>query len=516
MRQLLADADLGLELVAGAAGVGRTDPIRWAHISETPDPTPWLEGGELLLTTGLAVKDDADLQRDLIAGLDRVGCPAVGFGVGIWLDAVPPAMLAEADRRGLPLFTVPYEVPFIAVTRYVSRRVFEAHDLGLRRALDLHRRMLAAVTSGGGIDEVLAVTARAIAGVDVALFDAFGHVLARHGVADGAVDPGRLWAVLPPRPRARVRFMLGDRIVTAAPVRAADEIEAVLAVVSRVELDDSQMLLLEQAVSAAAVALSRGVSARAQRRATVGAMLDDARTGRAGTNQLADRLAGLGLDPGAPYHVLAVAAPPGTPTATVCRVVEDAVGGDSVAAGMIDDMVHLVVQPAAARVGRDVMDAARARVLGPLRVGRSNVQRDIGGLATALREAAAAVVQAGEGIEVTVDTLGVSGFLAGTGATEASDAFVSRMLGPLLDRDDGSPALIASLRAYLAHGCRPGPAAAELRIHRHTLAYRLDRVATLTGRDPRDGAHLVSYGVALELLTMPGISGASSIRNNTL
>jgi purine catabolism regulator len=294
LHQLLADADLGLELVAGAAGADRRAPIRWAHISEIPDPTPWLEGGELLLTTGLAVKDDPDLQRRLIAGLDAVACPAVGFGIGIWLDAVPRGLCDEADRRDLPLFTVPYEVPFIAVTRYVARRVFEAQDLGLRRALDLHRRMLAAVTSGGGVDDVLAVTTRAIPGIDAGLFDAFGRPLARRGGREGALDPGRLWAVLPPRPRARVRFVLGDRVVTAAPVRAADEIEAVLAVVSDAELDDGQMLLLEQAVSAVAVALSRGVSARARRRAAVGALLDDARTGRAGTEQLADRLARLG------------------------------------------------------------------------------------------------------------------------------------------------------------------------------------------------------------------------------
>ena len=503
VRQLLAAADLGLELVAGARGVGRTDPIRWAHISEIPDPTPWLEGGELLLTTGLGVKDDADLQRRLIAGLDGVGCPAVGFGVGIWLDAVPPAMLAEADRRGLPLFTVPYEVPFIAVTRYVSRRVFEAHDVGLRRALDLHRRMLAAVSSGGGVAEVVAVTARAIGGIDVTLFDAFGHVLARHGDTGSTVDPGRLWAVLPPRPRARVRFVLGDRIVTAAPVRAADEIEAVLAIVSRAEPDDSQMLLLEQAVSAVAVALSRGVSARAQRRATVGAMLDDAGTGRAGTNQLADRLAGLGLDATAPYHVLAVAGPPGTSPASVCRVVEDAAGDDRVAAAPSDDLVHVVVQPADAQVGRAAIAVARARMFGALRVGRSNVQDDVGGLATAQREATAAVAHAGDGTEVDIAMLGVSGFLVGTGQPEVADAFVERMLGPLLDREDGSSALLAALRAYLAHGCRPGPAATQLRIHRHTLAYRLDRITTLTGRDPRDGAHLVAYGVALELLGQP-------------
>jgi len=91
----------------------------------------------------------------------------------------------------------------------------------------------------------------------------------------------------------------------------------------------------------------------------------------------------------------------------------------------------------------------------------------------------------------------------GTGQPEVADAFVERMLGPLLDREDGSSALLAALRAYLAHGCRPGPAATQLRIHRHTLAYRLDRITTLTGRDPRDGAHLVAYGVALELLGQP-------------
>jgi purine catabolism regulator len=150
-------------------------------------------------------------------------------------------------------------------------------------------------------------------------------------------------------------------------------------------------------------------------------------------------------------------------------------------------------------------------MLGALRVGRSNVRDDIGGLATAQREAAAAVAHADDGTEVDVATLGVSGFLVGAGPAGAADAFVERMLGPLLDRDDGSAALLAGLRAYLAHGCRPGPAATQLRIHRHTLAYRLDRIAALTGRDPRDGAHLVAYGVALELLGQPDRCAVSDL-----
>ena len=43
--------EVGLELAAGAEHAEA--PVRWVHISELRDPTPWLSGGELLLTTGL-------------------------------------------------------------------------------------------------------------------------------------------------------------------------------------------------------------------------------------------------------------------------------------------------------------------------------------------------------------------------------------------------------------------------------------------------------------------------------
>ena len=44
-------AEMGLELVAGRDAADA--PIRWVHSSELVDPTPWLSGGELILTTGL-------------------------------------------------------------------------------------------------------------------------------------------------------------------------------------------------------------------------------------------------------------------------------------------------------------------------------------------------------------------------------------------------------------------------------------------------------------------------------
>ena len=43
-------SELGLELAAGRSRA--ENPVRWVHISEEVDPTPWLSGGELLLTSG--------------------------------------------------------------------------------------------------------------------------------------------------------------------------------------------------------------------------------------------------------------------------------------------------------------------------------------------------------------------------------------------------------------------------------------------------------------------------------
>ena len=53
VENILRQQELRLELVAGSAGVRRE--VTWVHIIEVEDPTPFLNGGELVLTTGLGV-----------------------------------------------------------------------------------------------------------------------------------------------------------------------------------------------------------------------------------------------------------------------------------------------------------------------------------------------------------------------------------------------------------------------------------------------------------------------------
>src|SRR3712207_5846126 len=231
LSDLLADPGLGLELVAGAAGLSARGPVRWAHSSVLPDPTPWLEGGEVLLTTGLGVGGSPELQRKLIAGLDQRGCAGVGFGLGVVLDAVPEAMLAEAEQRSLPLFTVPYEVPFIAVTKRISHHVAAEHYATLRSAVDLHRQVLASVIAGKGVAGVLHTVARQLPDHACLVFDYYGQLLATEGfLASAGVTAESVWAAIAAaEPRERFEIGSAGRVITGAPVRVGDETEGVFA-----------------------------------------------------------------------------------------------------------------------------------------------------------------------------------------------------------------------------------------------------------------------------------------------
>ena len=82
---------------------------------------------------------------------------------------------------------------------------------------------------------------------------------------------------------------------------------------------------------------------------------------------------------------------------------------------------------------------------------------------------------------------------------EAADGFAAALLAPLETHSTGRTDLLASLRAFLAHNGQWDPAAAELGVHRHTLRYRMRRVADLLGRDLDSATTRVELWVALQI-----------------
>ena len=171
VRELLRGLDV--RLVSGEEAIDA--PVRWVHISELQDPTPWLSGGEVLLTTGMAL-ETPEQQREFVGRLADHQLAALGFGVGFGHDEVPPALVQAAAEREFPVFEVPYEVPFIAVTEAAFTQLVNEQYAVLRRALAAHERLERVVLSERGLD-ALAGTLATLIGAAVLVFDARGEPL---------------------------------------------------------------------------------------------------------------------------------------------------------------------------------------------------------------------------------------------------------------------------------------------------------------------------------------------------
>src|SRR2546429_7996365 len=106
VRDVLALPTLaGARVLAGAGGLDRV--VRRLNVMEVPDILPWVKPHELLLTTGYPLRHNPDALVDLVAELDERGLAALAIKLHRYLDAVPPPMLAEADRRGGPIVWLP-------------------------------------------------------------------------------------------------------------------------------------------------------------------------------------------------------------------------------------------------------------------------------------------------------------------------------------------------------------------------------------------------------------------------
>lgn len=92
-------------------------------------------------------------------------------------------------------------------------------------------------------------------------------------------------------------------------------------------------------------------------------------------------------------------------------------------------------------------------------------------------------------------------------------AFVEQVLGPLRAYDAAAgSALLPTLRSYFMHDGSVERTAAALALHRHTVRYRLGRIADLTRRDPATTRGREELNLALVLDGMLASNGQPSNR----
>ena len=482
---MLRTDGLELPLVGGRAGGSRV--IRWVHVSELEDPTPWLKGGELLLTTGMGVPKSPAKQRVYLERLAGANLAGLGFGLGFSHQRVPKAIVDTAERLRFPVFEVPYDVPFIAITEAVYRRLGSEQMTTLQRTMEVQQALTRAVLDGEGIAGIVATLARSIGGWAV--------VLDLHGIALAATPrsatsrAARLWDELRSSRQDEPGFSLslvdrGDH-VSVQPVGARGRVEAFLATGKRESLGQFDRLVSSHALSLLAIELDKTKAVADAERRLKGDFLDALVRGGLSARELNRGLRRFGLPGDADVEVVALESD--VPVEQLAWAVEDVLsrGDHGFLTAPRDDLLYILV-PAdgggqlerlrgevVARLGHEVAAGAGSPVA-PADTSRS------------LREARYALQVCRVEGRQTADfrSLGTYRLLLTLQEPDALRAFADSVLGPLDGYDDAHGGdLVASLRAFLDHNARWESAAAELFVHRHTLRYRMRKVEELTGRD---------------------------------
>ncbi|QKW52695.1 PucR family transcriptional regulator [Streptomyces buecherae] len=608
------------------AGEGRLDtPVRWAHVSELPDPVPYLDGGELLLITAMKLDaEDPEAMRRYVRRLVDAGVVGLGFAIGVNYEQAPAALVRAASEAGLPLLGVPRRTPFIAISKVVSADIAADQYRAVTAGFEAQRELTRAAIGAEGPTALLARLAAHLNGW-TALYDASGALIgsapdwAARRAARLTGDVERLRERAAPASAVvggggadgdeeevadRVELQtlgIGRRtrgvlaVGTGAPLGTAERY-AVHSAVALLTLTTERSRALREAEQRLGAALLRMLlagepdHARAVAGQLYGELLDApfrmlvaegptstphaapsaphgadtaapspapspsttapstrqahaAPTAEPGTAQEAHGAPHGAAAPSAPSTVddpANGAAPPaqplssapspsgGAPATTTADplgslvdTIEAATARTGEAVLIVPDGARLIVLAtdggAAARACAEHAEAAEARRGGTARPrARGSAPADDGlviGLsapagptaaATAYRQAEQALSVARRRGRVLVEHEQVAaGSVLPLLADDAVRAFADGLLRALYDHDaTGRGDLVASLRAWLSRHGQWDAAAAELRVHRHTLRYRMRRVEEILGRSLDDPDVRMELWLALKATGM--------------
>ena len=165
------------------AGAGHLDrQVRWVHTTELADIGPLLRGGDLVMTTGIALPDHDEGLTRFADSLADSGAAGLFVELGRRWSALPAALVAQCEERGLPLVALRREVRFAAVAQAVGERLVDEQLDELRAAERVHETFTELSITEAGPAEILAAAQR-LSGAAVVL------ETEQHQIVDYLVGP---------------------------------------------------------------------------------------------------------------------------------------------------------------------------------------------------------------------------------------------------------------------------------------------------------------------------------------
>ena len=484
---------LGSELRPAAPGPIGRQQLTGVHISELADPTPYLEGGELLLTTGIPLVGGPAVIWDYVSRLAHTGIAALALGLGAGTDRVDPELVSACADAALDLLLVPAAVPFLHISRAFWQLVGQREQADLASRLSLQTALARAATRDDPAQAIVTALAQGLGG------------WAAYLPADGSRETiwPRASADIVPQLRAEsARFdLVGTYSAATFPLNGMDVVEHSITIGQRtvgflavgagrgLRKADRQLILtscmLLSLTAQGAEEVSRVAEALGETIAVLilGSHVDAARVAseHAGRPPLGDfaRLLAVRGQAASPVHsrelalvMASLELPQSTLAASLAATLTATVDG-----------IRLVILPETAAAG----GRGGAVSLGGASLGGAEYAVALGQplplaeLAAAVGPVAFACRTASLGTVV-----GVDGSVDARGDTWV-DALARHPRGDLRD----------TVRSYLAHRGQWESAARELGIHRNSLRHRIAVASELIDADLADPDTAAALWIAL-------------------
>lgn len=187
------------EIAAGDPQI-RTAPqaldrqVRWAHVVAGADAVRFLDGGELVLTTGAGWPSDPRKLDALAEALAAAGPAAILLELGQFYDEPPPTLVRACERHGVPLVTLGTSVRFVQITQRVHQQILAAQHEALAARAEVHAMLTELGLNRSPVDYVVERLADTL-GCVVVLEDSAHRVIAWAGTGFGSDsdDPLAAW-----------------------------------------------------------------------------------------------------------------------------------------------------------------------------------------------------------------------------------------------------------------------------------------------------------------------------------
>ncbi|QBP41284.1 PucR family transcriptional regulator [Paenisporosarcina antarctica] len=141
------------KVIAGSKGLTRQ--VKWTHILEVKEFESLINGGELILTTGVGLQLDLPTQHKYLKSLIDKNAAGICIEIGTYFKEIPFELTQLANEHDFPIIIFEKIVKFVDITQDLHTHIINQHHQMLTQLDTLSRKFIGLSLAPNGILKIL-------------------------------------------------------------------------------------------------------------------------------------------------------------------------------------------------------------------------------------------------------------------------------------------------------------------------------------------------------------------------